>query len=236
MTEKVTEKGLWIDMAEELGPSGYSHATAYAEALKQATTSIEKEFLTGDARDASNKAAQYSRVLPGYPDQCMIGSFGGGLFDIPTLNPEDIYPKETALLNICRTAVADGRRVGIFVLSFRYGLAGRLGMLLHCDGIDSYNLDVHAYIEGRTAKMNDRLDEGIQVVIAHPGDMWAGLATRTFDEIVYYEIDWTVKDGKYSVGGRLQEVTYLAYRDCMQQQVVEHLRDNKGFAEGVFSA
>lgn len=235
MADRVEESGLWIDMSDDIQLCGYSQADAYAEAQKQATTAIERGLLTGDARDASHKAAQYSSVLPAFPDQCMIESFGRSLFEIPTLNPTDMYPKERALLDICSNAEAENRRVGVFVISSRYGLAGRLGMLLHCEGIETYTLDVHAYIEGRTEKMAREIDDGTLVVISHPSDIYAGLAERTFDEIVYYDIDWTVKSGKYRVGQRLSKVTYLAYRNCMQQQMVEYLKDSKGFSEGVFA-
>ena len=235
MADRVEERGVWLDMADEVQLCGYSQAAANAEAQKQATAAIERELLTGDARDASHKAAQYSRVLPAFPDQCMIEAFGRDLFEIPSLNPTGRYPKERALLDICRNAMAENRRVGVFVISTRYGLAGRLGMLLHCDGIETYTLDVHAYIEGRTEKMAREIDDGTLVVISHPSDIYAGLAERTFDEIVYYDIDWTVKSGKYRVGKRLRKVTYLAYRNCMQQQMVEYLKDNMSFSEGVFA-
>ena len=234
-TTEPNSKGIWVRMDEEVQECGHSMATAYDLATEEASQMVQREMFSCNAQDASHVVARAVSIIPGYPDHCMIEDYGAKMLPLPLLDSKVTYPKERKLIEMCREVVESDRRVVVFVTNFRYALKRRLRAVLNREGIESWVLTSECTLDDRTDELTEKLTDGTQVIISHPSNMWDGMVARNFDEALNYDVHWSHGGGpRVTAESRLERVRYLAYRDSMQERIVEHLMRRGRMAPKVF--
>ncbi len=191
---------------------------AYLQALLGWVDSPFREEAVYDPREV-RRIAQLQAELPGAPLQAIP------IATAPALPDERLYPKEQALLDLCRDNQRRGRRVMIYVQhTGTRDILPRLQSILARQGIRAAVLRANTVSpEKREAWLADRVKEGVDACLAHPRLVQTGLDLLHFPSICWYQGEYSVYTMRQASRrswrlGQVSdvEVSHLAYDATLQ--------------------
>ncbi len=190
MTTKLsTEKDPELDLL--------SQDSAYWELFDTLKKALGKAL----AKGSKKLLGKYLQSVLAYPDGCTRGETvydpeeGDLLIDLPPLSENVTYPKERALIDLVKEERKAGRRVLVYVTHTQErDITKRLQNFLEREGIRTAILktDTTAKTEQREAWINERVRQGIDVLICNPRLVQTGLDLVDFPTICWYETDYSV--------------------------------------------
>ena len=185
------EQILMQAMSEDVAPGdGISQADAYDELYTELKQALQEALQEGSAR----LLAVYLQALLAFPDGCTRGEVvidpetDREIVRIPPLSREAVYPKEEALTDLALAEKAEGRRLLVYtthtdtrdITPRMEGFLSRSGLrvaVLKSDTVKS---------EKREDWVNEKVREGIDVLICNPRLVQTGLDLVDFPTLVWY--------------------------------------------------
>ena len=173
----------------------------------------------------------YLQSLLAYPDGCTQGETvkdprdGETIVHIPPINPDIIYPKEQALIDLVKAERKQGRRVLVYVThTDTRDITPRLKTALEQNSIPTAVLKSHTVTSEKREKwLLDQLQQGAQVLICNPRLVQTGLDLIDFPTIVWFETDYSVYTMRqasrrsWRIGQKYPvNVYYMAYQSTLQ--------------------
>jgi len=138
------------------------------------------------------------QALLTYPDQPWRGEAvthhktGELVASAPALDPAVEYPKEAALLEMCRREVREGRRALVYVThTDRRDIIPRLEGVLRDGGLRTQVLRVDTVTPRKRADWVRATAPTVDVLITHPRLVGTGLNIPEFHTIIWYEPEWS---------------------------------------------
>ena len=176
--------------------TGFSQDSAYKHVHIQLRTALAAELQKGSKK----LLAAYLQTLLAYPDGCTRGETvldpdgGDPIVAVPPLDETVAYPKEQALLDLAQEELKQGRRLLVYVThTGTRDITPRLRELLTNKGINVQVLKADTVKpERREDWVNDRVENGMEVLICHPRLVQTGLDLVDFPSIAWYETDYSV--------------------------------------------
>ena len=116
------------------------------------------------------------------------------LVAVPPLFEEKLYPKEKALLDLVAAERLEGRRVLVYVThTGTRDITGRIKDILTRHGFRTSVLKADTVPpDRREAWMEQRVKEGVDVVVCHPRLVQTGLDLIDFPTLVWFETEFSV--------------------------------------------
>lgn len=145
----------------------------------------------------------------------------------PALSAETIYPKEKRLIELCLNEKRERRRVIIYCTHTETrDITERLKGLLEPEGIKVTVLKSHTTdSEKREQWVQDKVKEGIDVLICHPKLVQTGLDLIDFPTLVFFQIEYSVYTSRqasrrsWRIGQKNPvKVYYLIYGETLQEK------------------
>ncbi len=190
------EQVMLSGMDSEPDSLGYSQRGAYGTLYDK----LREELTAALVRGSKKLLAVYLQALLAYPDGCTRGET---VFDpdtddvlvaVPPLSEEKLYPKEKALLDLVAAERLEGRRVLVYVThTGTRDITGRIKDILTRHGFRTSVLKADTVPpDRREAWMEQRVKEGVDVVICHPRLVQTGLDLIDFPTLVWFETEFSV--------------------------------------------
>lgn len=141
------------------------------------------------------------------------------------LPAETVYPKEQRLCELAKAEKARGRRVLVFVQGTdKRDVTGRLKELLEAAGLRAAVLKSHTTsAENREVWVENRVKEGLDVLICHPRVVQTGLDLIAFPTLTYVQVErsvFTLRQAtrrSWRIGQkRPVKVVHLAFQETAQ--------------------
>ncbi len=205
---------------------------AYQELEEQIRTALQEH--KGNRSVLSNML----NALLLYPDHPFgLGTLYGSEFDAQQgrkvsfiiaeardLSREAVYSKERQLVDEIKKELSEGRRCQVFaVYTQKRDVTARLEEILSREGIRTAVLRRNVSPDKREAWYARRVQEGVQVVIAHPRLVETGLDLLDFPTILFYESGYSLHTLRqasrrsWRIGQRRPvRVKFLCYAGTMQ--------------------
>ena len=113
---------------------------------------------------------------------------------VPPLSEEKLYPKEKALVDLVAAERLEGRRVLVYVThTGTRDITGRITDILTCHGFKTSVLKADTVSpDRREAWVEQRVKEGVDVVVCHPRLVQTGLDLIDFPTLVWFETEFSV--------------------------------------------
>jgi superfamily II DNA or RNA helicase len=140
------------------------------------------------------------------------------------LPDEQLYSKESKLIEEIRKELAEGRRCQVFaVYTQKHDVTARLQRILMNEGTRTAVLRASVDTSKREAWYARQMKEGVQVVISHPKLVETGLDLIDFPTIIFYESGYSLHTLRqasrrsWRIGQRRPvRVKFLCYEGTMQ--------------------
>ena len=223
-----------------------------AECYRDAEQTLRRVLRT-DKRAAKKILSAYLNLLTVYPDQPydqpeIVHPESGE----PIVIPEDVgsfdsvYPKEEKVLEIAAQKIAAGEKVLIFTSWTRTDSQQKLAKLLRENGMRTEILPPTVSPEKREAWVEQRLANGMQVLITNPACVETGLDLNAFTTILFYSLGYNLftlrqasrRSWRINQTAPRVEVYLLYYADTMQAKAMKLMASKlavAGIIEGTFS-
>jgi hypothetical protein len=216
-----------MDRGDGAGPS---QASAYRQLADALHAAVMQALASGSRR----LLAAYLQALLAYPDACTRGDTvvdaesGEVIASAPALPADRLYPKERALVELALDERRQGRRVLVYITHTQSrDITPRLERVLRDAGLRVATLKADTVPpERREDWVNQRLREGIDVLVVHPRIVQTGL-DLWFESIVWFEVEYSVYTMRqasrrsWRIGQRHPvRVVYFAYRATLQAQAL----------------
>ena len=202
-------------------------ALAYGDMEEQIKEVMRPLLKKGDKR----LLGTYLVNLLSYPDRPFgnppIKLEEGNLYSPQEFGQGHLYPKEKELLNLIESELAQSRRCLVYATFTRSrDVTERLNRILSDQGIKSSILkDVKP--AARESWIEEKLADGMQVMICNPELVKTGLDLNGFPTIIYAQTGYNIFTLRQSSRrswriGQTQpvKVFYLYYKDTMQERAV----------------
>ncbi len=211
---------------------GPSQASSY----RQLSDALHAAVMASLAAGTRRLLAAYLQTLLAYPDACTNGETvvdpGSGevIASVPPLPDDRLYPKEQALLDLVQEEKSRGRRVLLYITHTQSrDIAPRLERVLGEVGVRVATLKANTVAtDAREDWVNQRVREGVDVLLVHPRLVQTGLDLIDFPTIVWYEVEYSVYTMRqasrrsWRIGQRHPvRVIYFAYRGTLQAQALQ---------------
>lgn len=218
-----TEIPVPIEMDEELKAS-----------YDNLETSVRNSFGGGRRRGGGMKTmAQMLQSLSVYPDQPydqppIIHPDTGDVIATPDELSHEPRSKEARFMDIVREKISNGEKVLVYYhWTNRTNLGSRLSRMLEAEGIRTATLTSRVKARDREAWINERVAEGIDVLICNPALVETGLDLLDFTTIIYYQVGYNLFTMRQASrrSWRLSqtrdiEVYFLFYQGTVQEQAL----------------
>ena len=193
-----------------------------------------KEY--GDQPGKASLVSTFLQELLTYPDTCTEDHIvyhpltGQEIAMIPALQQNRLYPKERQLVDLVNREKAAGRRCLIYIShTNRRDLTPRLEYVLGQKLIKTGVLRSHSTAaRNRADWIRNRVEEGIDVLIANPKLVALGMNLLQFPTIIWYELDYSIyitrqaSRRSWRIGqDRDVDVHFMAARGTMQHTALE---------------
>ena len=217
------------------------------ERLESAFRDILKDRSRDMRRIAQRLLSVYLNLLLAYPDQPyghepVVHPNTGNIL----LRPEDAglpdeqSEKDKYVLELIQRKLAGGERVLLYVNWVRLDSRTRLLRLLTGNGVRAALLEEKVPPGKREQWVEDRLDEGLQVLITNPNLVETGLDLNAFTTLIFYDTAFKLftfrqasrRSWRINQTAPRVEVYIMYYRGTMQERAVR-LMANKLAAAGV---
>ena len=226
------EQVLLSSMDDKPDSSEFSQSAAYHSLFTTLREALAEELASGSKR----LLATYLQTLLAYPDGC---THGETVFDpeteeviaqVPPLDEERIYPKERALLDLVAAERLEGRRVLVYAThTGTRDITGRMKEILTRHGLRTAVMKADAVPPNRReAWVEQRVKEGLDVLICHPRLVQTGLDLVQFPTLVWFETDYSVYTMRqasrrsWRIGqDRPVKVVFMAYRGTLQADALK---------------
>ena len=226
------EQILLSSMDSEPDSYGYTQRGAYGTLYDKLRAALADALAKGSRKLLST----YLQSLLAYPDGCTRGET---VFDpesrdvlvaVPPLSEEKLYPKEKALLDLVAAERLEGRRVLVYVThTGTRDITGRIKDILTRHGFRTSVLKADTVPpDRREAWMEQRVKEGVDVVVCHPRLVQTGLDLIDFPTLVWFETDYSVYTMRqasrrsWRIGQtRPVKVVFMAYRGTLQADALK---------------
>lgn len=190
-------------------------------AVDQALAHGSKKLLGGYLQGALyGPDAPFTDVVVRDPDT------GQPVAVLPAMGTDYISPKEEWLINLVRREGAQGRRVLVYIQNTdTRDQVARLVALLRKKGIRAEGLYADTVKpEEREAWLRRKVQEGVQVLVAHPRLVQTGLDLIDFPTLVFYQTEYSVYTLRQAARRSLRigqtqavKVYFVAYRETLQE-------------------
>ena len=209
---------------------GPSQAAAYRQLADSLHAAVMKALASGSRR----LLGAYLQALLAYPDACtrseavLDPESGEVIASAPALPEDRLYPKEQALVDLALEERRRGRRVLAFVTHTESrDITPRVERVLRDAGLRVAVLKADTVPPDRREDwVNQRMREGIDVLVVHPKLVQTGL-DLWFETIVWLEVEYSVYTMRqasrrsWRIGQRHPvRVVYFAYRATLQAQAL----------------
>ena len=190
------EQILLSSMDSEPDSYGYTQRGAYGTLYDKLRAALADALAKGSRKLLST----YLQSLLAYPDGCTRGETvfdpesEDVLVQVPPLSEEKLYPKEKALLDLVAAERLEGRRVLVYVThTGTRDITGRIKDILTRHGFRTSVLKADTVPpDRREAWMEQRVKEGVDVVVCHPRLVQTGLDLIDFPTLVWFETEFFV--------------------------------------------
>jgi SNF2 family DNA or RNA helicase len=209
------------------------------EELKDAYEELERDLYSA-VRAALNEGSKallgtYLNTLLSYPDrpfdnEPIIHPQKEEIVATPMNLPKDrIYDKEEKLIDLIKDEVSTGRRVFTYCqYTGVKDVTSRLQEILLDEGINTDILRYSVNPEKREEWIEDKVNSGVQVVIANPKLVQTGLDLYDFPTMVFYQTGYSIftlrqaSRRSWRIGqDKDVKVYYLFYDSTMQERALQ---------------
>ena len=226
------EQILLSPMDSEPDSYGYTQRGAYGTLYDKLREALADALAKGSRKLLST----YLQSLLAYPDGCTRGETvfdpdsRDVLVQVPPLSEEKLYPKETALLDLVAAERMEGRRVLVYAThTGTRDVTERMSDILTRHGLRVAVMKADAVApDRREAWVENKVKEGIDVLICHPRLVQTGLDLIDFPTIVWAETDYSVYTMRqasrrsWRIGQtRPVKVVFMAYRGTLQADALK---------------
>ncbi len=226
------EQVMLCGMDSEPDAIGYTQRGAYGTLFEKLRAALTDALAKGSRKLLST----YLQSLLAYPDGCTRGETvfdpesGDVLVQVPPLSEEKLYPKEKALLDLVATERMEGRRVLVYAThTGTRDVTERMSDILAKHGFRVAVMKADAVApDRREAWVEQKVKEGIDVLICHPRLVQTGLDLIDFPTIVWAETDYSVYTMRqasrrsWRIGQtRPVKVVFMAYRGTLQADALK---------------
>ena len=226
------EQVMLSGMDSEPDGLGYTQRGAYNTLYEKLREALSAAL----AKGSKKLLAVYLQTLLAYPDGCTRGET---VFDpdtedvlvaVPPLSEEKLYPKEKALVDLVASERLEGRRVLVYVThTGTRDITGRIKDILTRHGFRTSVLKADTVSpDRREAWVEQRVKEGVDVVVCHPRLVQTGLDLIDFPTLVWFEMDYSVYTMRqasrrsWRIGqNRPVRVVFMAYRGTLQSDALK---------------
>ena len=226
------EQILVSGMDSEEDSTGYSQRSAYNKVFEE----LKKELAAALKAGSKRLLATYLQTLLAYPDGCTRGETvfdprsGDVIVSVPPLSEEKLYPKEKALVDLVAAERLAGRRVLVYVThTGTRDITGRMEDILTRHGFRVAVMKADAVAPDKREKwVEDRVKQGLDVMICHPRLVQTGLDLIDFPTLCWFETDYSVyvvrqaSRRSWRIGQtRPVKVVFMSYRNTLQADALK---------------
>ena len=226
------EQVLPSGMDREADHTGFSQRKAYDlvfDTLRQALAAAL-------AKGSKRLLATYLQTLLAYPDGCTRGETvfdpqtGNVLIQMPPLSEDKLYPKEKQLVDLVAAERLAGRKVLVYAThTGTRDITERMDKFLTEHGFRVAVLKADSVApDRREAWVEERVKQGVDVLICHPRLVQTGLDLIDFPTIVWQEVDYSTyvmrqaSRRSWRIGQkRPVKVVFMAYRNTLQADALK---------------
>ena len=185
------EQVLLSGMDREADHTGFSQRKAYDAVFDTLRQALAAALQKGSKR----LLATYLQTLLAYPDGCTRGETvfdpqtGNVLIQMPPLSEDKLYPKEQALVDLVAAERLAGRKVLVYAThTGTRDITERMEQFLTTHGFRVAVLKADSVApDRREAWVEERVKQGIDVLICHPRLVQTGLDLVDFPTICWFE-------------------------------------------------
>ncbi len=226
------EQVLLSGMDRETDHTGFSQRKAYDLVFDTLRQALAAALATGSKR----LLATYLQTLLAYPDGCTRGETvfvpqtGNVLIQMPPLSEDKLYPKEQALVDLVAAERLAGRKVLVYAThTGTRDITERMEQFLTTHGFRVAVLKADSVApDRREAWVEERVKQGIDVLICHPRLVQTGLDLIDFPTLCWFETDYSVYTMRqasrrsWRIGQkRPVKVVFMAYRNTIQAEALK---------------
>ena len=226
------EQVMLSGMDRETDYTGFSQRKAYDTVFDTLRQALAEALAKGSKR----LLATYLQTLLAYPDGCTRGETvfdpqtGNVLIQMPPLSEDKLYPKEQALVDLVAAERLAGRKVLVYAThTGTRDITERMEQFLTTHGFRVAVLKADSVApDRREAWVEERVKQGVDVVICHPRLVQTGLDLIDFPTLVWFETDYSVYTMRqasrrsWRIGQkRPVKVVFMAYRNTLQADALK---------------
>lgn len=224
------------------------------EEIKEEYDRLEKEFrnvMIHGGKLANKLMSKFLSLLTTYPDQ----PYGAEPIRIDKDNElepkdlstfEELHEKDKATLDIVERKVASGERVLIYTSWIKIDTQAKLKRILEEKGYRVAVLEQKVKPEKREEWVENKVEEGLDVLIANPSLVETGLDLNAFTTLIFYNIGYNLftfrqasrRSWRINQTAPRIEVYILYYKGVMQARAIRLMASKLAAAtlvEGNFS-
>ena len=226
------EQVMLSGMDRETDVTGFSQRKAYDVVFDTLRQALAEALAKGSKR----LLATYLQTLLAYPDGCTRGETvfdpqtGNVLVQMPPLSEDKLYPKEQALVDLVAAERLAGRKVLVYAThTGTRDITERMEQFLTQHGFRVAVLKADTVApDRREAWVEERVKQGVDVVICHPRLVQTGLDLIDFPTLCWFETDYSVYTMRqasrrsWRIGQkRPVKVVFMAYRNTLQADALK---------------
>ena len=226
------EQVLLSGMDREADFTGFSQRKAYDLVFDTLRQALAEALAKGSKR----LLATYLQTLLAYPDGCTRGETvfdpqtGNVLVQMPPLSEDKLYPKEQALVDLVAAERLAGRKVLVYAThTGTRDITERMEQFLTTHGFRVAVLKADTVApDRRESWVEERVKQGVDVVVCHPRLVQTGLDLIDFPTLVWFETDYSVYTSRqasrrsWRIGQkRPVKVVFMAYRNTLQAEALK---------------
>ena len=226
------EQVLLSGMDRETDFTGFSQRKAYDLVFDTLRQALAEALAKGSKR----LLATYLQTLLAYPDGCTRGETvfdpqtGNVLVQMPPLSEDKLYPKEQALVDLVAAERLAGRKVLVYAThTGTRDITERMEQFLTTHGFRVAVLKADTVApDRRESWVEERVKQGVDVVICHPRLVQTGLDLIDFPTLCWFETDYSVYTMRqasrrsWRIGQkRPVKVVFMAYRNTLQADALK---------------
>jgi hypothetical protein len=231
----------------------YKHEVDMSDELKDAYDNLKKQLV--DFMNENKElplGGTYLHNLLAYPDYPQQPPIYWSNTDLLVANPKKLelngklLPKEQRLVDTIKSELAKDRKVLVYsVYSGEKGVSDRLMDVLHSQGFKAIELKSSVPVEDREDWIEEKHQEGFEVIVTNPSCVQTGLNIIQFPSIYFYECGYDIKVLRQAErrAWRVNQpktckIFYSYYKESLQEDAMKLIGGKKKSSlalEGVFS-
>ena len=228
--------GVELDDRENGNAEGFSQRQAYNHLRDNLKVSIGT-MMRRNGAEGARMMGTYLQGLLSYPDGCVnlnanvvTDIQGEDIFRMEPMREDWVYPKEQTLLDLVAESKEQGRRVLVYAIhTGTRDITARVQEMLQNEGNNALILHKNTVdADKRIEWIEEKIDDGMEVMITHPGNVSMGHDLRWFPTIIWLEPDYETNRVRQASRrswriGQTEpvKVYYLTYNQTMQTRALK---------------